>query len=531
MSCNDIKRILCITNPIKYSDISIYNLSGENITNNCLFSWSTDGVCWTNYVDYNNYKNICSAISGDFFIRVLFSGLFDKIFIGSIQVDCYNIYLDNNRFELVDCNDNQFNFFDNINCAVQIQQQISDKIACLFGIPVYYFRVTPDVESKDLTFKEYTLHNVDSVKSVKLILQDGVLPSSKPQFTEFDFDWEMDWEVEISKTNFALAFGETAFPKQRDFIYIPMMKRMYEVNSAYDEKEGMLMWQSTTFKLGLIKWNEKNNIDYTGFEDVIDDWVENKYEDVFGLESLEQETQSETIQMRQPKFISNNIKLYYTDAIRHSASEMNIIDNQLNHKNVYIAKNAYLFNQPGIINYIDSICGENGAISFIIECPNFIINQQIIEFGEVKLWLSTEGKNYIISDSMKNSITLDANGTYIVNYIWNRQNFSIEFYVFKYRIIEKYSNVPSYKLKPEMYEFKFYASNTFLYNNDYIQLNKNNCSIFPGKFKFSNIKLYNKALTLEEIKTEMLKYSTKHENCIINDNVQPIETGFGSTPK
>ena len=93
----------------------------------------------------------------------------------------------------------------------------------------------------DYTFKEYLLHNVVDMKHLKLVCQDGTMPSSKPQMTEFDFDWETDWEVEISKTAFAKAFGDKAFPKQRDIIWIPLMGRMWEVNSAYKEKNEAYM--------------------------------------------------------------------------------------------------------------------------------------------------------------------------------------------------------------------------------------------------------------------------------------------------
>jgi hypothetical protein len=131
----------------------------------------------------------------------------------------------------------------------------------MFGIPIYYFRVVPQVDTADYTFKEYVMHNVESVKQLKLMIPDGQMPSSKPIFSEMDFDWEVDWDVELGKSQFANAFGDEVFPKQRDLIYIPMMKRMWEVNSAYDEKNEGLMWRSTTWKLALVKYNEKSNIE------------------------------------------------------------------------------------------------------------------------------------------------------------------------------------------------------------------------------------------------------------------------------
>ena len=92
------------------------------------------------------------------------------------------------------------------------------------------------------------------------MIKDGAMPSSNPKLTEFDFDWETDRETEISKTQFATAFGDEAYPKFGDFIYIPMMGRMWDVNAAYDEKNEGLMWRSTTWKLQLVKYSDFNCI-------------------------------------------------------------------------------------------------------------------------------------------------------------------------------------------------------------------------------------------------------------------------------
>ena len=65
-----------------------------------------------------------------------------------------------------------------------MQQQLSDQVICTLGIPVYYFRVVPDEDTKSYTFKEYVLHNVQSVKQIKMMIQDGTMPSSKPTLSE-----------------------------------------------------------------------------------------------------------------------------------------------------------------------------------------------------------------------------------------------------------------------------------------------------------------------------------------------------------
>ena len=223
-----------------------------------------------------------------------------------------------------------------------MQQFLSDLVCCTIGIPCYYFRVLPDQDTKDLTFREYVLHNVVDMKYIKLVCQEGELPSSKPQMTEFDFDWDTDWEVEVGKTMFARAFGDTAFPKQRDIVYIPMMKRMYEVNAAYDEKKEMLMWRATTWNLALVKWSDKSNVEQGDFESVIDDWIENKMSDILPTTNAEQKRESGTAQIVDT-YGPNNLTRYVggdmvdlrlSDKIRSYISRVdvaNIIDRIINH--------------------------------------------------------------------------------------------------------------------------------------------------------------------------------------------------------
>ena len=59
MSCG-IKRILQFQEAVRYQEIKVIDSFGIDITMQCQYSWSSDGVCWTNWVDYNEYKRITS---------------------------------------------------------------------------------------------------------------------------------------------------------------------------------------------------------------------------------------------------------------------------------------------------------------------------------------------------------------------------------------------------------------------------------------------------------------------------------------
>lgn len=538
MSCN-ITRIIQFKDAIIYQPIEIYNINQKDIACTCKYSWSSDMVCWTNWVDYNTYNRICKNIETDFYLRIRIDDSLSGIKLGGNINNCYNICIDNSELFLQDlCTESTFSPYSNLDCALQLQQQLSDTVICMLGIPIYYFKVNPNVQTKDYTFKEYVLHYVQDVKQIKLIIPDNTMPSSNPKLTEFDFEWQTDWETEISKSHFAKAFGDNVIPTARDFIYIPMMKRMWEVNAAYDEKNGNLMWVSNTWKLQLVKYNDSTNIDLGGFDEFIDNLVCNKYEDVFGkYERLEQEQESGTLQISSPKFSATNLyNIFLEDAVRrqYTKDDINILDKQYNHKSNIITRNIYRFkNDNGCITYQKSICGDSGTLMFIMETPGKLTEaatKDIINFGEINVYIHYNDKQFQIEfNNMK--CELESFSSYIVMLSWNKSNYISEMNIYKYSYPD---NLPVYKVRPDMYYFDFdnpVYSITSEYNNDFDMRYEMDCQIHPYPIQITNIKLYNEYLNKQDCIKESIKYSTNHKSCIINDLARPLDNGHGYAVK
>jgi hypothetical protein len=529
-----IKRILQFQNSVVFGPVKITDNQQVDVTNTCLFSWSNDMVCWTNWVNYSTYLKLAKSIETDFYLRVLITTSVGTVSLNDMETKCYSMCLYQENPFLEDlCTENLFNPYQGLDCALLLQRQLSDSVICMLGIPVYYFRVKPQEETADYTFKEYVMHNVESVKQLKLMIQDGTMPSSKPQFTDLDFDWEVDWEVELSKTHFARAFGDTAFPKQRDFIYVPMMQRMWEVNSAYDEKNEGLMWRSTTWKLGLIKWNEKTNVEQGSFDDFIDNLVVNTYDNVFAeLEENEQSRTTATTQVERPLNTANTLdNVFMQDAIRKQLTKNHIVisEKQINNGSVITSKNIYSFDNEGLITYQKGYCGENGTLSFIIEKTN---NKQkgykpIILFGNIAI--ETDGNSIKFGDAIA---SLDKNSnTYIVICKWNRNTFTQEITAYPYIYP---TDVPVYNIKPEMYKFDFSVieeNGVCAYNNDNITEKQSEVIVMGYPFNMTNIKLYNTYLSNEQAIKESMKYTTTNKACIFNDLARPLDTGLGYSPK
>ena len=548
MSCL-IKRILQFQNAVVFGPLVLKDNNGIDVTNQCLYSWSADSVCWTSWVDYNTYLRLAKNIESDFYLRILISTQLSQVYLNDMLTTCYSMCLYNpNPFIEDFCGTQLFNPYVGLDCALQLQSQLANSIICMLGIPVYYFRVLPQHETADYTFKEYVMHNVTSVKQIKMMIPDGAMPSSKPQFSDLDFDWEVDWEVELGKAQFAAAFGDEAFPKQRDFIYVPMMKRMWEVNSAYDEKNEGLMWQSTTWKLGLIKWNDKTNVEQGEFEDLIDTLVVNTNDNVFAeLEANEQRRESAVEQTDSPRYVANNIdNVFLEDFIRHqfTKSTIRVIDKQFNHGSLVVAKNMYQFIQPMpgedcFISYQKGYCGEDATLSFIISTNGEKLKdkQTLISFGNIEI--QCDGSNVYLENACASLKKSNQNQTivytdYLVICKWSRKNAVKEIFAFPY---VGPVDVPSYQVRPEMYKFDFEATDEESvkeYNNDYIAKEQQRVEVHGKEFNaflLTNIKLYNSYMSNEDAIKESLKYTTKNKSCIFNDVARPIDAGNGFSVK
>lgn len=539
MACG-LKRILQFKEAVKYQKVRVYS-DEIDITYKCSYSWSTDGICWSNWANIDTYDLICKNIETDFYLRVLIIGGFSKISLDDVFTTCYNICLDNSNTFLTDfCgNVNLFQPYQNLDCALQLQQQLSDSVVCMFGIPVYYFKVDPNKDTADYTFKEYFLRHISDVKQIKLMIPDGQMPSSNPKLTEFDFDWETDWETELSKTQFANAFGDNAFPKSGDFIYIPLMKRMWEVNSAYDEKNEGLMWRSTTWKLALVKYTEATNVEPGVYDDLIDSWIQH-YEDVFGdVEIKEQERTVGADAINSPTFAATNLyNIFMEDSIRkqYTKQDTAILDKTYNQRGVTIARNLYKFkNENGCIVYQKQICGDSGTLSFIIETAGNLqgkIERDILNFGniQIKIEYDKNTNKFNIKFGTLNHI-LEPFKSYMVIIKWDRGLYSTELNIYEYKHRE---DIPIYKLKPEMYWFDFenpICELMNIYNNDYDIQKPMTCQIHTYPLQITNIKYYDSYLDKEESIKESVKYTTQHKNCIINDLARHITLGYGYAVK
>lgn len=525
-----------ITSACGPSQIISFDFPFDDITDICIcsnntildintmeFSYSIDGVCWACYSDFDTLLSNTIDLNQDFFFRIKINQTFDNISINGKTVDDYSLQMASD-FKLPGegCENNQYTFspYSNMDGAIQLQQMLTDTLSCIYGIPIYYFKVDPVVSSKDVTFKEYCLMGVSSIKQIKLFISDGVMPSSKPEFTDLGIDWQTDWETEISKSSFATAFGNTAQPMEGDLVYIPMMKRMWMVNAAYEEKNGSLMWNATTFKVLLVRYQEKGSVNLGDADSFVKDLVKNKYEDLFG--EYENVDSGEAV-MESPLYAANTLyPVYESDAVRKlmSCDTINYKEDKYYYKGSLISDSQYLFNQlDSKIVYQKTYCGEEGTISFIITPYSDVFSNTCIEIGGISIDIRQQiSDTDIYFNTIDKCVNVSSGKTYFVFIRWSKALNIVDINACEYKHNE---NIPLYKLQPAHYYFDIDDAKKLItkYNIELIVDNKKEVIINNINGTLTNFKLFD---TYIDTIPDILMMYPNNKHLIINDTARKV---------
>lgn len=498
------------------------------------FAYSLDSICWSCYMSYDEaLKNIID-LKQDFYIRAKVPGGIGKVELNGETFTDYSTELDGGfQFTSENQSENTYNPYANMDNAIALGQQLSESVSTLVGIPCYYIKLNPNKGSKDLTFKEYDLMNVEAIKQIKIVIQDNTMPSSKPAFNDWGLDWQADWEVEATKASFATAFGNNAQPMEGDLVYIPMMKRMWMVNEAYEEKRDGFMWIATTFKLSLVKYEEKDSVQLGDAQSFVDSIVKNKYEDLFG-EDDQSTYDSGQASTDAPKFAPQNkaYPVFESDATRKyvTCDSLDITRNSIYYKGTLISDSKYDFLRNDVestISYQKKYCGDELAISFLIYPQIAQYESTIISIGNIKIKIeqSIEGSRLYLNKVKDISVNLHNNSWNFVTLKWSKALNIIEMISYDY---VHNMNIPAYKLSNNHYWFDIDNPISQVHKGFDIELVvTEQVNVYINNFygSITNFKLYD--LYNDNI-SELLQMYPTHQHLMINDTARKIVAVYGS---
>ena len=526
-------------NPIQIVNVNmaLNDIDGLNIFDNCnvnydltntLIAYSIDGVCWSCFMGYDSFLKNTADLDSDFYVKFKINGIVGGVTEDDEPVD-YSTSLDsgfNFSYCSTNSSSNLYSPYSNMESAIGLQSQMVENVACMFGIPIYYFKLEPETNSADVTFKEYTLLNVKDVKQIKMVITDNQMPSSKPEFNDWGLDWQTDWETEISKGMFATAFGPTAQPQEGDLIYVPMMKRMWMVNEAYEEKKDAFMWNATTFKVTLVKYQQKDSVDLGFSESMVESLVKNKYDDLFGNN---EELDSNQPTLDSPKYNPNSLySVAESDAFRKyiSTNTISFLNGILYYKGTMIADNKYMLSslKESTIVYQKTFCGDDGTLSFIIKPIPSKFTGTLIEVAGISVSISQDIDKCILSlDNVEScSIEIENNETWFVYLRWSKQMNTIEFSGAKY----VHGDIPLYKLQNHHWWFDIDNAITSVskYSIEMQQGTKGEIIMHSFNGEITNIKVFE--IYIGNV-SEILQMYPNNQHLLVNDTARKLIAGDG----
>ena len=255
---------------------------------------------------------------------------------GSIPTGCANLIIQ----ECCD-DDNTFNPYGMMSNTIGMFTQLTNVTNNIFGHCVKYFKVDADQRSRDVILKEYSLYNVSAMKEIKVLVPDNNFPANEFQFNQFGMEFE-SFEIHITREEFQNAFGARTRPNERDYIYFPLVDRMYEINSI--ALADPIFYKDIYYKATLRKYQERANV--TADEIITQDL------DALTLsvdELFDEEVKEETLKITKPQQYKT-IGTGVNDFVRSELSSQLIIsDSKINNNWTIVSKNYYEFNKlnPG----------------------------------------------------------------------------------------------------------------------------------------------------------------------------------------
>ena len=239
-----------------------------------------------------------------------------------------------------ECNDNLFNPY-NLSKSTKFVKQITGLVSNIFGHEVNYFRTEPDMRTEDVTLMEYSLHDVVDNKNIKILVPGNEFPEESITFDIFGMDFA-DFEIHITQEEFDIAFGErdsqgnlikSRYPRSKDYMYIPIINRMYEVHTIALADE--FNKTNSYWRVMLKKYQEITSVNKNTFN-AATDTLTTGIEEVFGERQREEQEKVSNPQQFQTVISTHK------DGIRNFYNkDLQIIDFELKNRWTIVSKNYY----------------------------------------------------------------------------------------------------------------------------------------------------------------------------------------------
>ena len=400
-------------------------------------------------------------------------------------------------------------------------------VSDIFGHQVKYFRTEPDQRTKDVILMEYSLFHVADEQTIKILVPDNEFPQeSSISYDMFGMDFE-EFEIHIVKKEFEEAFGYGKQPRNKDYMFIPIINKMYTVSSVSlgDRFNAAISY----WKLKLTKYSTSSAVETDGFTELTD-MIVTGIDEVFGAEI--KDVQEQVTKPEQYQTVSTS----YRDGIRQFQSkDIKIVDYDLKNRWTVVSKNYYDLTQVDKTNVALEYVKKSNLkatddfaltawISPQFETANntedyFVFGDYVLSNG-FRLLVSpfaftviingiayTYAHNMIFAKDKWYAFILNASNTY--------RQLSLHVYALDANSNEGLPQLQNNDLIPAFHETKE-LNNAMMWNSDtYYHLN-------GAKLHITNIRMFEKPIELEQHHNVLNQYVVRdNQLALIIDNAIP----------
>lgn len=443
--------------------------------------------------------------------------------------DCNDPYLDGCTNVVVACEDPVYNPY-SLSKPTAIYKELTELSTTMWGHEVKYFSVEPDKRSRDVVLMEYSLYNVQAQGQVKIMVPDNEMPTQDFQFDIFGMGWE-DFEVHITKGQMEAAFGAGKAPRARDYLYFPLMNRMYEVASvSFADEFNMEM---TYWRVMLRKYEERTSTivgdDATGQAIQTEmDGLTVGLEEVFGEELQAEYTQTSKPEQYQTVFspVADGIR----DRIHNAIT---ISDMEIRNKWTIVSKNHYdlsTIKDQGIealvYKKVSTLAADKNLAFTTWFQPNTTANagEQTLFDGHLgdkglKLGLnSTNIKAYVNDQTYQFDFGSNPQNGQWYGLVFNLNNTFGQIASYVYKLNSAGNRVPNMPIEQTLIEVMNQKHSItaagWVTNKQY--------SLMPGKLKQTNIRLFDKTIGQGQHRNMLQQYVVRdNQLASIIDNAIP----------
>lgn len=432
----------------------------------------------------------------------------------------------------------KFNFYDNQTINIK---RWKDTLFATSGIGSFiciYFRTNPIKTETVETFRNHVLRNVVAVKKLLIQNSDGEFPADKQQVSEWDMALLDDYIIHINAERFEIAFGANQVPHQSDYLYIPLINKLFQVNQSNPVRGfiGQIGW----WEAYLGKWEDNESITFAeGLKESLEDVPEfdesfNAMNEIELDDTLKSEIFNELNTIKANTLDTNEKNLQKTIEEKKSATQN--YTNKLVDSNNYISlketeklreyyerRLSLITVNPDtsafpLVMYDNTTVDKNVVamqynLTDFVETNNFSLNVNIglnLSFNYVLI----NKFNGNIIDLMQSDLSIfqliqNRDCKIVINNVLNTEQFVVD-YVFD--LLEFYNIEFNYSKSIKQFAIKIFKlvneeknleyQNIYNFNEGLLFEKITHCQLFGGKF-------YSNELTLTIDNNQILKDYTK----------------------